>query len=97
MTTGYRKVRIGRVMSAKMQKTIIVAVGQRRVHRLYHKSVRSETRFKVHDEHSLAHEGDLVRIQETRPISKDKRWRLMEVMESSVAPPVPASIEDEPK
>ena len=86
MTTAKRKIRVGRVVSAKMEKTIIVAVERRRTHRLYHKAVRRITRFKAHDESGIAHEGDLVWIEETRPLSRDKRWRLMEVVETGTVP-----------
>ena len=86
MTTATRKTRVGRVVSTKMDKTIVVAVERRRTHRLYHKAVRRVTRFKVHDQRGAAQEGDLVRIEETRPLSKDKRWRLMEVMETTAIP-----------
>ena len=83
MTTAIRKTRIGRVVSAKMEKTIVVAVERRRTHRLYHKAVRRLTRFKAHDERRVARKGDLVRIEETRPLSRDKRWRLIEVVETT--------------
>ena len=86
MTTAIRKTRVGRVVSTKMEKTIVVAVERRRTHRLYHKAVRRVTRFKAHDERETAQEGDLVRIQETRPLSKDKRWRLIEVVETTAIP-----------
>ena len=76
-----QKARVGRVVSTKMEKTVIVAVDRQRLHRLYKKPVRRQTRFKVHDEHGACATGDLVRIQETRPLSRDKRWRLAEVLE----------------
>ncbi len=76
-----RKERVGRVVSTKMQKTVVVAIEWRRVHRLYKKAMRRVTRFKAHDEHGISTEGDLVRIRETRPLSKDKRWRIVEVIE----------------
>ena len=69
--------------------TVVVAVEQRRVHRIYHKPMRQVTRFKVHDENSLCHEGDLVRIQEARPLSKEKRWRVVEVVEKGTVALLP--------
>lgn len=76
-----QKARVGRVVSTKMEKTVIVAVDRQRLHRLYKKPVRRQTRFKAHDENSVCATGDLVRIQETRPLSRDKRWRVAEVLE----------------
>lgn len=80
MTKEKRKVRLGQVVSDKMQKTAVVAVSLTRRHPRYHRVVRHVTRFKVHDENGLAKVGDTVRIEETRPLSKDKRWRLVEVV-----------------
>ncbi len=76
-----RKMRVGRVVSAKMDKTVVVAVDTNRNHRLYKKAVTKTTRFKVHDENGSSGIGDLVRIQETRPLSKEKRWRLIEIID----------------
>jgi small subunit ribosomal protein S17 len=75
-----RKVRIGRVVSDKMQKTIVVIVETARRHRLYGKLVRRSRRYKVHDERNEARIGDIVQIEETRPLSKEKRWRLVEII-----------------
>jgi small subunit ribosomal protein S17 len=80
---GQRKVRLGTVISDKMNQTIIVQVGTSKAHRLYRKTVRQRTRFKVHDEKNECGVGDLVRITETRPISKEKRWRLLEIVEKA--------------
>ena len=80
---GQRKVRMGYVIADKMDKTIIVQVGQSKAHRLYRKTVQQRTRFKVHDEKNECGVGDLVRIAETRPISKEKRWRLLEIVEKA--------------
>lgn len=88
-----RKERVGRVVSAKMQKTVVVAIEWRRVHRLYKKAVRRVTRFKVHDEHGVSTEGDLVRIRETRPLSKDKRWRIVEIVEKGAIALLPENAE----
>ena len=75
-----RKTRIGVVKSNKMNKTITVVVDKVITHPVYNKLVRSHTTFKAHDEKNEAKIGDTVRIQETRPISKTKRWRLVEIM-----------------
>lgn len=78
-----RKERIGRVTSNKMQKTITVAVDRKVKHPIYGKFVNRTTKFKAHDETNTAGIGDTVRIMETRPLSKDKRWRLIEVIEKA--------------
>ena len=75
-----REERIGIVLSNKMQKTIVVQIRRKVRHPLYGKVVEKAAKFKVHDEKNEAKPGDKVRIQETRPISKDKRWRLVEIM-----------------
>jgi len=75
-----RKEFVGTVISDKMQKTIVVQVSRLVRHRQYPKTIRSTRRFKAHDEKNEAHIGDTVRIMETRPLSKDKRWRLMEII-----------------
>jgi len=80
---GRRKVRLGTVISDKMEKTVIVQVGSSKAHRLYKKTVQQRTRFKVHDEKNECGVGDLVRITETRPLSKEKRWRLLEIVEKA--------------
>ena len=78
-----RKSRIGIVVSDKMDKTIVVRVDTRVKHPLYGKIIRSSKKFKAHDENNEAHIGDKVLIVETRPLSKDKNWRLQEVMEKA--------------
>jgi small subunit ribosomal protein S17 len=80
---GRRKVRLGYVISDKMDKTVIVQVGSSKAHRLYRKTVRQRSRFKVHDEKNECGVGDLVRITETRPLSKEKRWRVLEIVEKA--------------
>jgi small subunit ribosomal protein S17 len=75
-----RQQRIGRVTSDKMQKTIVVAVETLKRHPLYRRTYKSTNKFKTHDEHNDARIGDMVRIEETRPLSKDKRWRLVEIV-----------------
>ena len=81
MERGRRKVRIGRVVSDKMDKTIVVAVEDFVRHPLYNKPVKRTKKFKAHDENNVCSIGDRVRIMETRPLSKDKRFRLVEVVE----------------
>ena len=86
----HRKVRTGVVTSNKMQKTIIVRVDRRIRHPLYGRIVPRSAKFKVHDAKNTAKPGDQVQIMETRPLSKDKRWRLVKVIrEASTAPSVP--------
>lgn len=78
---GSRKSRVGVVVSAKAQKTLTVAVERRVSHRLYGKQVVRTKKYYAHDEEQQAKEGDVVRIVETRPLSKLKRWRLVEIVE----------------
>ena len=75
-----RKSVVGRVISTKMKKTVVVEVEYRRRHPLYRKIVRQRRRFMAHDEASACQEGDVVRIVETRPLSRLKRWRVVEVV-----------------
>jgi small subunit ribosomal protein S17 len=79
-----RKEQLGKVVSDKMDKTIVVAVETYKKHNLYHKRIKYTKKFKAHDENNQAKIGDTVRIAETRPLSKDKRWRLVEVVEVAV-------------
>ncbi len=74
------KTRVGRVLSDKMDQTVVVAVETRRPHPRYKKIVRRRTKFKAHDEGNACGVGDMVRIVETRPLSKDKRWRVAEIV-----------------
>jgi len=76
-----RKTRIGTVVSDKMDKTVVVSIERRVQHPVYGKMVRRTTRLKAHDQRNDAKTGDTVRIMETRPLSKDKRWRLVEIVE----------------
>lgn len=76
-----RKTKIGKVVSDKMEKTIVVAVESLEQHPLYKKAVKKTVKFKAHDENNDSHIGDTVEIMETRPLSKDKRWRVIEVLE----------------
>ena len=81
MERGLRKKKIGRVVSDKMDKTIVVAVEDFVRHELYNKPVKRTKKFKAHDENNECRIGDRVKIMETRPLSKDKRFRLVEVVE----------------
>ena len=81
MAEGRRKVRVGSVVRTRMQKTAVVEMVWRQRHRLYRKPMRRVARFHVHDPQSQCQVGDLVRIEETRPISKTKRWRLLEIVQ----------------
>ena len=76
-----RKTRTGKVVSNKMQKTIVVAVEDHVKHPLYNKIVKRTYKLKAHDENNECNIGDVVKVMETRPLSKDKRWRLVEVVE----------------
>ncbi|NLM25746.1 MAG: 30S ribosomal protein S17 [Firmicutes bacterium] len=78
-----RKTRVGVVVSDKMDKTVVVAVERMVRHSLYGKIMRKTTRLKAHDENNECKIGDRVRIMETRPLSKDKRWRVMEIVEKA--------------
>jgi small subunit ribosomal protein S17 len=75
-----RKVRTGKITSNKMQKTVVVQVDSLRRHPLYHKVVRHSSSFKAHDEDNACNIGDVVKIVETKPLSKDKRWRIVEIV-----------------
>ena len=81
MERNLTKVRVGKVTSNKMDKTIVVAIEDRVKHPLYKKVVKSTYKLKAHDENNDCNIGDTVRVMETRPLSKDKRWRLVEIIE----------------
>lgn len=80
---GYRKTRTGVVVSDKMDKTVVVAIKAKVRHPLYGKMVNRTRKFKAHDEENACGIGDTVRIMETRPLSKDKRWRVAEIIEKA--------------
>ncbi len=80
---GYRKTRIGKVVSNKMDKTIVVAIVDSVKHPLYGKIVKKTYKLKAHDEQNVCAVGDRVKVMETRPLSKDKRWRLVEIVEKA--------------
>ncbi len=81
--TSSRKTRIGKVVSDKMDKTIVVIVEDRVAHPLYKKIIKQTYRLKAHDENNECKTGDRVKVMETRPLSKDKRWRLVEIVEKA--------------
>ena len=81
--TSSRKTRVGKVVSDKMDKTIVVAIADRVAHPLYKKIVKRTYKLKAHDEENVAGIGDTVRVMECRPLSKDKRWRLVEIVEKA--------------
>ena len=83
MERNNRKVYTGTVVSTKMDKTITVLVETHVKHKLYGKRMKSSTKFHAHDENNEAQVGDTVKVMETRPLSKDKRWRLVEIMEKA--------------
>ncbi|PWL48295.1 MAG: 30S ribosomal protein S17 [Clostridiales bacterium] len=80
---AFRKTRVGKVISDKMDKTIVVAVVETFAHPLYKKTVRRTYKLKAHDEQNTCGIGDRVKVMETRPLSKDKRWRLVEIIEKA--------------
>ena len=81
--TTFRKTRTGKVVSDKMDKTIVVAVEDRVAHPLYKKIIKRTYKLKAHDENNECGVGDIVRVMETRPLSKDKRWRVVEIIEKA--------------
>jgi small subunit ribosomal protein S17 len=81
MERNLRKTRVGKVVSDKMDKTVVVAIEDNVAHPLYKKIIKKTIKLKAHDETNDCHTGDRVRIMETRPLSKDKRWRVVEVLE----------------
>ena len=83
MERNLRKTRVGKVVSDKMDKTIVVAVEEHVKHPLYKKIVKDTYKLKAHDENNECHVGDTVKVMETRLLSKDKRWRLVEIMEKA--------------
>ncbi len=83
MERSLRKTRVGVVVSDKMDKTVVVAVETRVKHPLYKKFIKSTKKFKAHDENNVCNIGDKVEIMETRPLSKDKNWRLLNIIEKA--------------
>ena len=81
--TTSRKTRVGKVVSDKMDKTVVVIVEDRVAHKVYKKIIGRTYRLKAHDENNECRNGDIVRVMETRPLSKDKRWRVVEIVEKA--------------
>ena len=81
--TSSRKVRVGKVVSDKMDKTVVVAISDRVAHPLYKKIVGRTYKLKAHDEQNVCGVGDVVKVMETRPLSKDKRWRVVEIVDKA--------------
>ena len=81
--TTSRKTRVGKVVSDKMDKTVVVIVEDRIAHKTYKKIIGKTYRLKAHDENNECGVGDIVRVMETRPLSKDKRWRVVEIVEKA--------------
>jgi small subunit ribosomal protein S17 len=94
---GKRKAKVGRVVSDKMDKTIVVSVERLARHRIYKRVIRLTTKFKAHDENNEAHVGDTVRIEESRPLSATKRWRLAEVVTKAGIGAGEAVVSEEPE
>ncbi len=80
---AFRKTRVGKVVSNKMDKTIVIAIEDRVQHPLYKKILKTTSKLKAHDEKNECNIGDKVKVMETRPLSKDKRWRLVEIIEKA--------------
>ena len=83
MERNERKIRVGKVVSDKMDKTVVVAVEYKTQHKLYKKPIISTVKFKAHDENNECHVGAVVRIEETRPLSKQKHWRVVTIVEKA--------------
>ncbi|HYG98024.1 MAG TPA: 30S ribosomal protein S17 [Terriglobales bacterium] len=97
-TGGRRKEQIGYVVSTKMQKTIVVEVTRQKAHPMYRRVVKKSKKFYAHDENNTAHVGDVVRIEETRPLSKLKRWQLKEILRrAALVPGADLSAEQAPE
>jgi small subunit ribosomal protein S17 len=94
---GKRKAKVGRVVSDKMDKTIVVSVERLARHPIYKRVIRLTTKFKAHDENNEAHVGDTVRIEEARPLSATKRWRLVEIVARASAGATQAIVAEEPE
>ena len=83
MERNLRKTRVGKVVSDKMEKTVVVAIEDNVKHPLYKKIIKNTVKIKAHDENNECHVGDRVLVMETRPLSKDKRWRVVEIIEKA--------------
>jgi small subunit ribosomal protein S17 len=92
---GKRRTKVGRVVSDKMDKTVVVSVERLQRHPIYKRVIRRSTKFKAHDQDNTARVGDTVRIEESRPLSRDKRWRLIEVLGHGIAETASEPMADE--
>jgi small subunit ribosomal protein S17 len=92
---GKRRTKVGRVVSDKMDKTVVVSVERLQRHPIYKRVIRRSTKFKAHDEENAARVGDTVRIEESRPLSRDKRWRVIEVIGHGTAETATGLLTDE--
>jgi small subunit ribosomal protein S17 len=92
---GKRRTKVGRVVSDKMDKTVVVSVERLQRHPIYKRVIRRSTKFKAHDEENAARVGDSVRIEESRPLSRDKRWRLVEILGHGAAQMASGPMADE--
>jgi small subunit ribosomal protein S17 len=92
---GKRRTKVGRVVSDKMDKTVVVSVERLQRHPIYKRVIRRSTKFKAHDEDNTARVGDTVRIEESRPLSRDKRWRVIEVIGHGTAEMASGPMADE--
>ncbi len=92
---GKRRTKVGRVVSDKMDKTIVVSVERLQRHPIYKRVIRRSTKFKAHDQENAARVGDTVRIEESRPLSRDKRWRMVEILGHSTVETATEPMADE--
>jgi small subunit ribosomal protein S17 len=92
---GQRRTKVGRVVSDKMDKTIVVSVERLQRHPIYKRVIRRSTKFKAHDQDNAAQVGDTVRIEESRPLSRDKRWRVVEILGHGIAETATGPMADE--
>lgn len=92
---GQRRTKVGRVVSDKMDKTVVVSVERLQRHPIYKRVIRRSTKFKAHDQDNAARVGDTVKIEESRPLSRDKRWRVIEILGHGVAETASGPMSDE--
>jgi small subunit ribosomal protein S17 len=92
---GQRRTKVGRVVSDKMDKTVVVSVERLQRHPIYKRVIRRSTKFKAHDQDNAAQVGDTVRIEESRPLSRDKRWRLVEILGHGISETASEPMADE--
>jgi len=92
---GKRRTKVGRVVSDKMDKTVVVSVERLQRHPIYKRVIRRSTKFKAHDQENAARVGDSVRIEESRPLSRDKRWRVVEILGHGAAEMASGPMADE--